>query len=200
MKRDVVVSCILICLLASGTVLLSGCTALNTGGTGSQSRVIPGQAIELLEPGPEDLRYLGVDGEPTVITLEDIAAPVLIIEAFDTYCPYCQRAAPDLNRLYRLIEERNLAGTVKMLGIGLGNSRYEVKLFESKQDVPFPIFPDQTSESGRELGVEAVPVLIILERDGEGYRIAFEEKPPIASPETLLQRVLSRTGARSGEG
>lgn len=62
------------------------------------------------------------------------------------YCPHCQKHAPDANKLFRVLDSRkDIRNKVKMIGIGVGNSRYEVGIFKDKYSSPFPMFDDRDS-------------------------------------------------------
>ena len=99
--------------------------------------------IEFETPGAaKDRNYLGIPGS-LVFRLPQIQADVLIIEIFNMYCHYCQKEAPNVNKLYAIIErDPALKGRVKLIGIGAGNTPYEVNLFKKRFKVGFPLLPD----------------------------------------------------------
>jgi thiol-disulfide isomerase/thioredoxin len=87
--------------------------------------------------------YLGLK-DSDAFTLPQIKADTLIIEIFSMYCPICQAEAPVVNELHRLIEKTpSLKGKVKLIGIGAGNSEFEVGVFRKKYNILFPLFPDE---------------------------------------------------------
>ena len=48
---------------------------------------------------------------------------VVIIQIFSMYCPYCQKDAPHVNKLYeKIAADRNLKDKMRLVGIGVGNS------------------------------------------------------------------------------
>jgi len=60
--------------------------------------------ITLMVPeNPDHQKYLGVTGK-SIFILTGIKADVVIIEIFSIYCPHCQKDAPEVNELYRKIE------------------------------------------------------------------------------------------------
>lgn len=87
--------------------------------------------------------YLGLGGSGT-FTIPKIKADTVIIEIFSMYCPICQAHAPVVNQLHQLIEKTpSLKGKVKLIGIGAGNSDFEVEIFRKKYNITFPLFPDE---------------------------------------------------------
>jgi thiol-disulfide isomerase/thioredoxin len=88
-------------------------------------------------------RYLGLSGDDK-FTLSQIRARTVILEIFSMYCPICQGEAPTVNELHRLIEKDvRLKGKVKVVGIGTGNTPFEVDVFRKKYDIRFPLFADE---------------------------------------------------------
>ena len=103
--------------------------------------------MKLSVPDDPDVKaYLGIKQKSGQFMLSDIDGEIIIIEIFSMYCPYCQKHAPMANKLYQAIEEgKETRGKVKLIGIGVGNSAYEVKFFKKKYGVPFPLFDDANS-------------------------------------------------------
>ncbi len=97
----------------------------------AKAKILP--AIDLPMPQREEEKaYLGVTGEGT-FRMDQIKAPVVIIEVYNFYCPYCQKAAPQVNELYREIESRpEVKGKIKVIGVAFSNSPYEVESFREK--------------------------------------------------------------------
>lgn len=83
--------------------------------------------------------YLGLCGKQETTTLGRIGAEVLIVEIFSMYCPHCQKHAPKANELFHAIEGSDkYRGRIKLIGIGVGNSAFEVDIFRQKYAPPFP--------------------------------------------------------------
>ena len=56
--------------------------------------------MKLFKPGDSgDLKYLGLSGSGT-FSVDQVKAQAMIIQIFSMYCPYCQKDAPNVNRLY----------------------------------------------------------------------------------------------------
>lgn len=146
---------------------------------GNQVKSDPGNhtsipVFELPMPGSErEKSYLGLSGTGN-FTIGQIKAQVLIIEVFSFYCPHCQLTASQVNELYQKIQERpDMKEKIKMIGIGMGNSPYEVNSFREKYQVPFPLFPDQSMSISKMLGVEATPTFIGINVNDKGSQEQF---------------------------
>lgn len=141
---------------------------------------------------PEARKYLGVNAKGT-FRFSQMKAEVVIVEVFSMYCPYCQREAPSVNELYRIIDSRpDLRDRIKMVGIGAGNSSFEVDLFTEKYKVPFPLLPDPDFTVHRALGEVRTPYFIAVKLSKDGQRKVLYSKPgspgePAQFLESLIQ-------------
>jgi len=132
------------------------------------------------ELSPEHASHLGLKG-PAPRHLSEIKATTVILVAFSMYCPHCQREAPALNELNTLIESRGLDGDVKLIGVGIGNSDFEVQVFRDKYATTFPLFSDPDFKVNKEIGEVGTPFFYVLALDSE--------KKEIRVVKTLLGRM-----------
>jgi thiol-disulfide isomerase/thioredoxin len=130
--------------------------------------------FELPIPQSEpEKNYIGLSGVGN-FKVGQIKAQVLIIEVFNFYCPHCQHAAPRVNELYQEIQGRSdMKEKIKIIGIGIGNSPYEVNSFREKYQVPFPLFSDQSMAISKMLGVIATPTFIGVKVNDKGSQEYF---------------------------
>ena len=143
MKLKIILPVVMLCLLMSWlfTVRAQAAAPPEVGG------VLP----DILLDAPKDAgdhSYLGLSWWSRPFKIPAIKARVVIIEIFSMYCPYCQAEAPKVNTLYEKIEaDPALKGRIKVIGIGVGNSAYEV--ISSKSDIRsrFRSFPMRPSQS-----------------------------------------------------
>ncbi|MCG6878377.1 MAG: TlpA family protein disulfide reductase [Deltaproteobacteria bacterium] len=139
--------------------------------------------------------YLGLSEGKTFV-LSDIKAKVLMVEIFSMYCPHCQVEAPAVNRLYREIAANPLLKqNIRMIGIGVGNSAFEVNTFREKFAIPFPLFPDPDFKIHNALGKVRTPFFIGIKRENKGVeRIFLVQLGGFGSVGEFLQRIVQESG------
>lgn len=153
-------------------------------------------AISLPVPAdPVARRYLGVQQGDT-FAIGDMATEAVIVQIFSMYCPICQREAPKVNQLYALIGQRgDLNRKLKIIGIGAGNSNFEVDFFHRNYAIPFPLFADGDFEIHKKVGEVRTPHFFVLKPDKHGQtRVVFVHSGGFKSAETFLEETIKRCG------
>jgi len=148
--------------------------------------------IKLPAPqSPEEGIYLGITGKST-FTIPQVRARIVIVEIFSMYCPFCQKEAPMVNVLYRLIDSnRTLKDKIKIIGIGAGNSPFEVNTFKKKYEIGFPLFPDADFAIHETLGQVRTPYFIAIRvKDNGTHKVLYSELGTIGDPQRFLETLL----------
>jgi peroxiredoxin len=147
----------------------------------------------------EEQQYLGVEGKGT-FKLPKIGAKLVIIEVFSMYCPFCQKEAPNVNELYRAIEQdKDLQGKVKLLGIGAGNSPFEVNTFRSAYAVPFPLIADPDFAFHNALGKVRTPYFIVIKINEDGsHQVLYSKVGSFGEPRDFLQLIGKPSAMKKG--
>ncbi|MDZ7261010.1 MAG: redoxin domain-containing protein [candidate division KSB1 bacterium] len=116
---------------------------------------------------PEDRTYLGL-AEADSFTLKDIQAEIILIEFLNKYCVSCQQQASVFNQLFIAIQEDSLLQTkVKMVGIGVGNTPYQLQTFREQKAIPFPLIPDYKFLAHKAIGEPRTPFTLVIRKGGE---------------------------------
>jgi len=140
---------------------------------------------------PAEKAYLGLSGEG-FFKISQIKAKVVIVEIYSMYCPFCQKDAPGINELYNLIEKNSgLKNKIKIIGIGAGNTPFEVETFKKTYQVPFPLFPDKDFTIHKACGEVRTPYFIVVKINDDGsHRIVHAQLGDYPGPEPFLDLVL----------
>jgi len=143
--------------------------------------------------------YLGIETTGS-FTLSDIQTQILIIEVFSMYCPHCQREAPNVNQLYRSVtEDPDLKERIKLIGIGVSNTSYEVNQFRESFEVPFPLFPDRSRDLARQLDVRQTPTFIGFVWENGTPRRFLHAPGSMGKVSEFLARVVRLADLESGQ-
>jgi thiol-disulfide isomerase/thioredoxin len=157
-----------------------------------------GQLPQIKLPVPKDpgeKSYLGLSGNG-FFRIPQIKAKVVIIEIFSMYCPKCQRIAPGIDELYQIIESNpDLRNKIKLIGIGTGNSRYEVDVFKKTYNTPFPLFPDNEFAIHKVLGDVRSPYFIAIKINKDGtHEVVHSELDSFIEAHAFLESILGVSG------
>ena len=167
----------------------SGCTAaaLEIPGEGESFPLVILKAPD----NSQEISYLGINRKDT-FTITDIHADIVIVEIFNMYCPYCQREAPLLNKLYRMIENNpTLSKKIKLIGIGAGNTDFEVSVFKEEYAIPFPLFSDESLAVHKTVGEVRTPFFFVLSiNPNRSNTIMYSRVGSIKDPQKFLDFIL----------
>jgi len=150
-----------------------------------------------IPPDGDGKNYLGLTGSG-VFKITQVKAQTVLIEIFSMYCPYCQKDAPGINALFQAIErDPELKGKIKILGIGAGNSAYEVGVYKKTYKVPFPLFPDEHFALHKALGETRTPyfILVRIDQGGTGL-VTYSELAGFRGVESFLEIIRKSVGIR----
>ena len=150
-------------------------------------------AINLPIPkNPDERNYLGLSGSG-LFKIPQIKAKTVIVEFFSMYCPICQKDAPGVNELYHLIENNPvIKNKVKLIGIGAGNSPYEVEVYKKTYDVPFPLFPDKDFVIHQACGEVRTPYYMVVKMNDDGtHQIVHAQLGDYPGAEKFLEIILN---------
>lgn len=139
---------------------------------------------------PEQRAYLGVpEGD---FKISNINADFLFVEVFSMYCPICQHDAPGVNDMFSRLLASDKAGALRFLGIGAGNTPFEIAFYQKKFGVEFPLFEDPDYEAHKAVGGVGTPAYYLVDmREGKRSILLFQEGG-IKDKEAFFDDLLAR--------
>lgn len=151
-------------------------------------------------PFPEkahEKEYLGLTGKGS-FKIPQIKAELIILEIFSMYCPYCQKEAPNLNELYQIIMKREeLKNRIKIIGVGAGNTPFEVDVFKNQYNIQFPLFSDESFSVHKTVGEVRTPYFFVIKRNADGTNIlVYSKVGSIQDPSQFLEIIMKESGLK----
>ncbi len=168
------------------------------------SLAVPGKGRDFPDlrlPQPmtaEDAAYLGVRPDQP-FSLSNVAADFLLLEVMSALCPHCQADAPDMNKVFAAIQEQGLGKNLKVLGLGVNNTEFELTLFRNKYGVGFPLVMDEEMAVVTQAGVVGTPTYFLLDLRGQSLLVLHVVEGRMDSPERFLKTIRSATGLENGQ-
>jgi thiol-disulfide isomerase/thioredoxin len=184
------------CLIILFFLVMLTVTASSVAKPPSEGDLLP-EIVLTLPQNLDQQKYLGLSGEPT-FTLPQIRASVVIVEIFSMYCPYCQAEAPSLNELYDKIQNNgSLKDRFKLIGIGAGNTTFEVEHFRNTYKIPFPLFPDDDFSIHKKIGEVRTPYFLVVGINKDGtHRILYSHAGRLENHDQFINMLLQRAGLK----
>ena len=151
-------------------------------------------------PAPKDASHRSYLGLETLdpFLLNQIQIKILIVEIFSMYCPICQREAADVNKVFELIQKNpKLKDQIRLIGIGAGNSDYEVNFFKENYQIEFPLFSDGKFVIHKKIGEVGTPYFIGLKPNKEkGLEIFYSQSGEIIDTEKFIETLVKASGLK----
>lgn len=135
------------------------------------------------EPVP---RFEAASLDGGTIGPQDYAGDVVLVDFWATWCVPCHAQADVLKPLY----ESYRGDGVEFLAVSLGEAEETVRSFVADNPFPYPVAVDPDDELTYDLGVAALPTLMVIDRAGKVVYF----RPGVISEERLRD-ILSQAGA-----
>ena len=196
-STSIIIAAVILCM-AQGVLAATG-EGGKTASPPPEGSALP----EIRLPVPprfEQRDYLGIK-EGEYFKVPDVRAQVLVIEVFSMYCPFCQKEAPNVNALQALIAKQpDLNAKIKFIGIGAGNSTYEVNAFRNLYGITFPLVPDADFTLHKALGETRTPCfIVVLTTSGKTGKVVYSQVGSFGEPGPFLDLILRKSGLEKGK-
>ncbi len=132
------------------------------------------KAFQLSLPAPGNASgkaKLGLSETVEEFRPSDLKTDLFVLLVFDLYCHACQQSANNMRWLNEQIENDPRLRKAAVIGLGRGDTPFEVKAFTEKLNLNFPAVSDRDKAFTDALGVDKTPSgFLVCRRTGE-YRI-----------------------------
>jgi len=112
------------------------------------------------------------------VRLSEFRGDVVMINFWATWCGPCRQEMPLLQELYRRYERVGFS----LLGVNIDDDWRKAMTMVTDLGVSFPVLFDSSKEVSKLYQVDAMPVTVIVDRDGivrhvhQGYKPGYEDK------------------------
>jgi thiol-disulfide isomerase/thioredoxin len=131
-----------------------------------------------------DFQLKTIDGR--TLGPKDFRGQVVVVDFWATWCGPCHLQARILEPVYRDFKGRG----VQFLAANVGEEPEQVKKFLKDKPFPYPVLLDPGNDISAELGVAALPTLMVVDKKG---KVTYFESG-IADGDTLRQ-IIKKAGA-----
>lgn len=135
--------------------------------------------------------YLGVSAEG--VKISDIKADYVFVEVYSMYCPICQMDAPKVEDIYNKIGLTGRSESIKFIGIGAGNTPFEIDFYRKKFNVDFPLFEDHDYIIHKALGEVGTPSFYLVKLKDKSMDILFFQEGGIEDKDGLFKVIMDKT-------
>ncbi|WP_027721684.1 peroxiredoxin family protein [Maridesulfovibrio zosterae] len=139
------------------------------------------------------IEYLGLQGAgPWKIA--DIDADYIVVEVFSMYCPHCQKEAPYVNKLHDKLLKIDNSKKIKIIGIGAGNSEFEINFFKEKFKIDLPLFSDADLNINSNLGGTGTPHFFLVKMKDSNLKTVYSHPGRMKNCNDFLKKITNITG------
>ncbi|MFM1571556.1 MAG: TlpA family protein disulfide reductase [Porticoccaceae bacterium] len=108
--------------------------------------------------------YLGLDSSAEKVLLSDNKGKIVVVTFWATWCPPCLKELPVLERLQRRLGP----DLIRVIAVNHRESKKKFRLIKKAfNGSPITLTYDRGNRISKKYGVEAIPHLIIIGKDGK---------------------------------
>ena len=165
------------------TILLSGFAVLIIGGLIYLSTSQSSSNANIGTPGPavlagqseKDFTLTGINNQKYTLSAYK-GQKAVFLEFFAVWCPHCQAMAPKVDALYNEFKDKDIQffnvqasayGTNYEQGDSSLATLSDLKYFQQKFKVPYPILQDYSIKNANAYGVTGYPTFYVINKDGK---------------------------------
>ena len=117
-------------------------------------------------PDASHLHAQALDGESPFRKVFNGNADFVVLTFFDLYCVACQQSANNFNVLNDRLAESFPDAAIQMSGIGIGDTAFELTVFQRKYQLGYACLPDPEKTFEEPFAVRGTPTILVFQRKG----------------------------------
>ena len=126
-------------------------------------RLSPGESGMVGKPAPTFTLPVAANGEPGAqMSVADLKGRPVILDFWASWCGPCAIEAPVLDRLSRRYEKQGLV----VLGVNASDPPEVIKSYAARKGLSYPMVMDARSEASFSYGVDRLPSLVVIDKQG----------------------------------
>jgi peroxiredoxin len=136
-----------------------------------------GQASALDGKPAPDFRLASLDGR-TVSAADFRGRKKLVVSFWASWCGPCRMEMPVLAKFYRLTHKAD--ADYEIVSISVDDDRADAEKAAAELKMPFTVLLDPTSRTLQSYGVDAIPAMFVIDKDGKvlhgqvGFETGFD--------------------------
>jgi len=146
-------------LVAVGVLMVLGAVIYLAASSGGRDSLAPGGPARI---GVRLGSFSLTDLNGKTVQLSDFAGRPVLVNAWATWCPPCQREMPDLNAYYQKYRSQGFV----VLGVNAGETASQASTYALQLNLTFPILLDPDESLMDTLHINDYPTSILVGRDG----------------------------------
>ncbi|MEX0330382.1 MAG: TlpA family protein disulfide reductase [Puniceicoccaceae bacterium] len=128
----------------------------------------------------------------------DGEAAVVVLTFYDLYCVACQQSAENFTILSNRIGESFPDAPIQVKGVGIGDTAFELSVFQRRYNLPYPSIPDPEKTFEEPFQIKGTPTVLVFTRKDtdciEIYR--HEGRLRSSDVENLLETIREAVSAQ----
>jgi len=117
-------------------------------------------------------------------SIKDLRGQVVVIDFWATWCAPCVGEIPNLKDLYKKYHPK-----LEIIGVSLDKREADLTAFVKKKEVTWPqAFGGEAEELARDWGVQGIPQVYVLDRQGQLYSLNGRGKLETLVPKLLGEK------------
>jgi hypothetical protein len=92
-------------------------------------------------------------------------ADIIVLTFYDLYCVACQQSADNFTAAHGQLQSAFPGHTIQMTGVGIGDTAFELSVFQRRYALPYPSIPDPEKHFEEPFQIRGTPTILAYLRD-----------------------------------